>query len=1563
MIIGTNFKLSSKKYLDNRQQCASLNDLIINKDSILYPQGFEVYCIKEKAWYQNVSEGDTPEWKIRQNGTSEGGASIDDTKISATTTWSSEYIYDMKLELQDLITQTEDYVAEIDDRLLYVEGRLTSIGSFDGSYDSLTNKPEFPSLQGYATHEYVDEVIANIGKIEGTKDYNELINQPINNAAIEYMIDERLIVNVDYFEVGKWYIVNTDLNEEYNSATSFSLVYYLSSDSYSIINTFENEDMHSFIYVSSINEKEIKIKYTTVDGKTYELIYNKETNKKTLNLLSSSGGNGNGGFSGDYNDLENRPCYEDEGDIPEYLNIEIYSDTDFSDKESVEVRNGTSDNGNCITYRKYVKLFSDITIDMINTMKEYGVFISEYEGQLTEDPLIDFLDESQADRGMYFIGLEFEFILQAPEGYYLPENGLWYMESYVDRDLNGNLITEYKTVDDFDGILLIKDNGELNAGTIKQLDEKFIPDTIARKDYVDNAIINTISIIRPYEVFRVEETIFGKTGYIDVETMEASVKYGLTEEYLDCNSFAFVIPTAITPYAIVCIASSFQVSDLIVTEKWEGNPSKGEEGLYIIIKGLNVDYKINIRHKESKSGITIETIRNTRYLDINNTKEFIPTGDYNPATKKYVDEAVENSGGGVSDYNDLENKPVYDDRKKVVITSFDAKEMSDRLKDEESFFVLRDGALEIDVNKDYSITLDGKDLPVSDYIKASISEVTWLDFNWDTYPEGFLDNSYCLYYWTLNDIEIIVIPHTTINDYILSYSENQYTFEFYRFGDNYQIGEGLVEISTMDGEFKQLDEKFIPDTLKDYNNLENKPCYELNLENVINYDGDYENKNIVYDNLVHVSDKTISVEEFIEGEISVTAEDSGVITYSVKDFLSTEIQLEPTIEALMENYFFTNETGSMLNVNYNIIIVYDDNFIDDFGVPIEKGIWFVDYHIDDPYNTYISSLKYFTYDFKQLDEKFIPDTIARVKDLEDIPNYNVSFSNKLSFSSSALSTVLNNKIDNTKTVDTTKLPNINIDNIYKFRFTTTTGEFIDVPLKKTVDNSTQIKYAGYLYAGENNTLPVVVGMSKKAGYVTTTMSFSRPTETVNTSYLTHIIDTSVEIVVLEGVLENEISSYALSNDVEIKNSLSMNRSGNSIIGLNSTALGGYNVAQGNYSFAEGLYTIAKGIGSHAEGNSTIASNSYQHVQGKYNIEDTENKYAHIVGNGGGSIRSNAHTLDWNGNAWYQGNVTINGTPTENNHLVTKKYVDDITESLSNIDEYITETELEEKGYLTEIPTEYITDTELTNKGYITNTELEGKGYITDTELEEEMVFETDILTVNALGGISADTDLNGLTVKEILNKLLFPYIAPVITVTATPNGGTYEKGDTQTITNVKVVVTKKSEKITKIEVLNGTQVIARQNDEAIVDGGTFNYAVNVSVPSTNKQLTVKITDNSGAVTTETTNSFTFVYPYYWGVCEETDVINADLIKGLTKSVTSKGTKTVTYTTNNQKMIFAYPKSYGTIKKILDPNSFDVTSTFTMSQMTIIGLDGTGQSYYVYVNSPSTVSDFNMKFSY
>ena len=99
-----------------------------------------------------------------------------------------------------------------------------------------------------------------------------------------------------------------------------------------------------------------------------------------------------------------------------------------------------------------------------------------------------------------------------------------------------------------------------------------------------------------------------------------------------------------------------------------------------------------------------------------------------------------------------------------------------------------------------------------------------------------------------------------------------------------------------------------------------------------------------------------------------------------------------------------------------------------------------------------------------------------------------------------------------------------------------------------------------------------------------------------------------------------------------------------------------NIANGNYSHAEGIITVASGYASHAEGEDvqasgrathaegvgTIASGDYQHIQGKYNTEDIA--CAHIVGNGNSwDDRSNAHTLDWDGNAWFAGTIKVGGT--------------------------------------------------------------------------------------------------------------------------------------------------------------------------------------------------------------------------------------------------------------------------------------------------------------------------------
>ena len=155
-------------------------------------------------------------------------------------------------------------------------------------------------------------------------------------------------------------------------------------------------------------------------------------------------------------------------------------------------------------------------------------------------------------------------------------------------------------------------------------------------------------------------------------------------------------------------------------------------------------------------------------------------------------------------------------------------------------------------------------------------------------------------------------------------------------------------------------------------------------------------------------------------------------------------------------------------------------------------------------------------------------------------------------------------------------------------------------------------------------------------------------------------------------------------------------------GNNSTASGKYAHSEGNgstasgfASHAEGGYTTASGSNSCSQGIMTLASGNASHVFGMYNIEDsisnipswvsgtsykvgdrvkrtasgstkyymcktansdasftasrwiqnsdTDMAYVEIVGNGvEASQRSNARTLDWQGNEWVAGNVTAGG---------------------------------------------------------------------------------------------------------------------------------------------------------------------------------------------------------------------------------------------------------------------------------------------------------------------------------
>lgn len=162
---------------------------------------------------------------------------------------------------------------------------------------------------------------------------------------------------------------------------------------------------------------------------------------------------------------------------------------------------------------------------------------------------------------------------------------------------------------------------------------------------------------------------------------------------------------------------------------------------------------------------------------------------------------------------------------------------------------------------------------------------------------------------------------------------------------------------------------------------------------------------------------------------------------------------------------------------------------------------------------------------------------------------------------------------------------------------------------KTEDGYKEIEATNSNKMDKDN--PVGTGsfsMGRKAGSVIGTYSHAEGKNTIASGYCSHA----------EGYITTASESYSHAE------------------GRNTTA-------SGSSSHAEGTKTDARSINSHAEGSGTIATGNNQHVQGQYNKWVDADTYAHIVGNGTSSARSNAHTLDWFGVPWFQGRPQFGGT--------------------------------------------------------------------------------------------------------------------------------------------------------------------------------------------------------------------------------------------------------------------------------------------------------------------------------
>jgi len=170
-----------------------------------------------------------------------------------------------------------------------------------------------------------------------------------------------------------------------------------------------------------------------------------------------------------------------------------------------------------------------------------------------------------------------------------------------------------------------------------------------------------------------------------------------------------------------------------------------------------------------------------------------------------------------------------------------------------------------------------------------------------------------------------------------------------------------------------------------------------------------------------------------------------------------------------------------------------------------------------------------------------------------------------------------------------------------------------------------------------------------------------------------------------------------------------------------------------------------------------------------------------------------------------------------------------------------------------------------------------------------------------------------------------------------------------------------------VELFEGANVRDSITNVAVSTSGTLSFTGDYSYSvSFSSKLTKAV---GGTITRSVTSSF--YDPYYHGVLtieQINSILNSTqtrtAINGLLSlTVTGKSNRTVTTTTNNQRIVLAFPNSYGNLSSVIDQNGYNITSSFNYGTFTYVRQDETTVPYRIYYNDADlNLSNFTVTFN-
>ena len=253
----------------------------------------------------------------------------------------------------------------------------------------------------------------------------------------------------------------------------------------------------------------------------------------------------------------------------------------------------------------------------------------------------------------------------------------------------------------------------------------------------------------------------------------------------------------------------------------------------------------------------------------------------------------------------------------------------------------------------------------------------------------------------------------------------------------------------------------------------------------------------------------------------------------------------------------------------------------------------------------------------------------------------------------------------------------------------------------------------------------------------------------------------------------------------------------------------------------------------------------------------------------------------------------------------------------------------------------------------------------------------------SVGGISTqDTFEQGSTIENLLRKMLITFKVSSLGTLTLKNGnssvglGIKEVNSSFTFDNVSISSNDNDP--------NSNYPLALSFQSFGIPAGDFNETFNdtpltsndnfsfpsktvdvLSITGKSKQVsfTFKAKDPDSDQILNKSTSATFIYPMYWGHSSEDYFSTGNVEDILPKQLsTIFSSKSIHFNFTNEYIYFCVPETYGTLKKVEDGNSFNVTDSFVKITRPQAGSAGwNGVSYNIYKTNLTSVNNQTFKF--